>query len=260
MQQPVKCFEDICVNFLNQLILELLPAHAANLVLHGNPRAYILYFFSCIYSSNSKVKCDRELPCSRCLSRQKECVYPPATRKASRFTAQTLDSQSSVASYSSVVSVTPAESSDQHSISSHDHTSATESSSQIPVGSHLASLYNHDMFEPFFSDVFSTEDRLLHPSPSASAIHLSGEIQSPDRGLAPCYNPVQNDTSTHYGSFFLRDVTSFVPHLQPAASNRQAFVNQEDAERRHYCKKFSTSLWSFILDQYEQYISSTMLL
>lgn len=215
------------------------------------------YFFSCKFSSNSKVKCDRELPCSKCSARQKECVYAPVTQKASRFTAKTFDSQSSAASH-----VTSAESSDQHSVSSHDHTSATESSSQIPVGSHLASLYNNDMFELFFSDVFSTENDLLRPSPSASAIHLSGETGNPDRGLAPCSNPVRNDTSALYGSFFLRDVTlASVPPSQPVVSNiRQASANREDAERRHYCKKFSNTLWSLILNRNEQYISSTMLL
>ncbi|EKM80781.1 hypothetical protein AGABI1DRAFT_71303 [Agaricus bisporus var. burnettii JB137-S8] len=36
---------------------------------------------SCVACMESKMKCDRQVPCSRCISRRNECVYGPPTRK-----------------------------------------------------------------------------------------------------------------------------------------------------------------------------------
>ncbi|XP_006460902.1 hypothetical protein AGABI2DRAFT_204206 [Agaricus bisporus var. bisporus H97] len=36
---------------------------------------------SCVACMESKMRCDRQVPCSRCISRRNECVYGPPTRK-----------------------------------------------------------------------------------------------------------------------------------------------------------------------------------
>ncbi|KAJ3733771.1 hypothetical protein DFJ43DRAFT_994550 [Lentinula guzmanii] len=139
---------------------------------------------SCVQCTESKVKCDRELPCLKCASRGKECVYAPVTKKVPRnryLTTSSLPQSAHTQKYLSdyplasssssanpndpSVSVTSAElglapPTDHRSEFSHDYTSitSTESSSQIPTNSHLVSLYNHDVFEHLFSGVFSTGD------------------------------------------------------------------------------------------------------
>ncbi|KAJ7647570.1 hypothetical protein FB45DRAFT_893806 [Roridomyces roridus] len=94
---------------------------------------------SCVGCTDSKVKCDRNNPCSRCTTRGKECVYPSG-RRAARGSA----------------SATPTRAASADSLSAEPF--------EAPVHSHLSSIYENDVFSPFFSDVFSplTNSSLLN--------------------------------------------------------------------------------------------------
>ncbi|KIK68924.1 hypothetical protein GYMLUDRAFT_34933 [Collybiopsis luxurians FD-317 M1] len=222
---------------------------------------------SCVACTESKIKCDRELPCSKCASRKKECIYAPTTKKASRIQrspgAAGNSSHPKTASLSSIgndissalrpAPISSSESSlagaiDELSVgSSHDYSSiaSTETSSQVPVGSHLASLYNHDMFEPFFSDVFSTTDKPLanasETPPDETQYH---QPVSPEDDVWSYYNHGRNQAYTPYGN---HDNPALIPPttpLQPAVSNTYPAplavteISLEETERRHYLQLF----------------------
>ncbi|KAJ7645658.1 fungal-specific transcription factor domain-containing protein [Mycena polygramma] len=97
----------------------------------------------CILCTESKVKCDRNDPCSRCKSRGRDCLYPIASRKKSppQLGAEksSLSDPSATASASEIVPLA--------SLSTVGHSSAL-------VSSHLSAAYD-DCFQPLFNDVFS---------------------------------------------------------------------------------------------------------
>ncbi|KAJ3787291.1 hypothetical protein GGU10DRAFT_309370 [Lentinula aff. detonsa] len=218
---------------------------------------------SCVQCTESKVKCDRELPCLKCASRGKECVYAPVTKKVPRnryLTTSSLPQSAHTQKYLSdyplasssssanpndpSVSVTSAElglapPTDHRSEFSRDYTSitSTESSSQIPTNSHLVSLYNHDVFEHFFSGVFSTGD-----SPS-SAVRENLPNEAFGEYLWGYSNPgtATNQASTQMATE--ENIPSMISpstYSQPIGTVRQAsatltgILHQQGDNDKHY--------------------------
>lgn len=217
---------------------------------------------SCVSCAESKVKCDRELPCSKCSSRGIECVYAPVTKKVHRihqlattdFPEATRSKFSLSPVFGNTSSTIPNDPSDfslaptttDITKSSRDSTSvtSTETSSHIPINSHLVSLYNCDVFEPFFSDVFSpTVDHSLQTP--ISETHLN-ERRGNKEYVWINFEPGQNNVSqgdtptTTTSSASLHSAISDVTTEIAMGS----LLEQEDNEKRHYCEQGSSSeLW-----------------
>jgi hypothetical protein len=156
----------------------------------------------------SKIKCDRQYPCSKCATRGKDCVFTGPGRRASVAT-RPIPTPQTVSTYrdssSEASSVTPSnmyipapEASNSYSngpfhileqdeamsssmsmpsfsdaksfpssifnasssmadlySSAASDVTTTHESEHLPVHSHLSSVYTSDMFEPFFSNIFS---------------------------------------------------------------------------------------------------------
>ncbi|KAJ3824639.1 hypothetical protein F5880DRAFT_1745416 [Lentinula raphanica] len=242
---------------------------------------------SCVQCSESKVKCDRELPCSKCRTRGKQCVYAPATKKVHRNRYSTTqatargsimisqptveldtkktnvsDSDLPVATGSASISInpnhalndpsnsfsaTPADYSnftDQGSDYSRHYPSvtSTESSSQIPINSHLVCLYNHDVFEQFFSGVFSTGDyNSSNSSSSAVSRELSPNTTFGDYLWGNSY-PGQNEASTTQFTMQNNDGPLISPsaYSQYIPNPTETFHEQELNDRRYYLHLFFT--------------------
>ena len=146
---------------------------------------------SCASCTESKIKCDRQYPCSKCESRGRECVFSGSGRRPSTSSQPTQQSlvlhnatpSSSVIStpqaihpYSSPFQLQESEKIGCSSISNLDSKSCISSTNAgpvvgsypsapdidtaraseplLPVNSHLSSVYASDMFEPFFSNIF----------------------------------------------------------------------------------------------------------
>ncbi|RDB24817.1 hypothetical protein Hypma_008007 [Hypsizygus marmoreus] len=177
---------------------------------------------SCVSCMESKIKCDRQYPCSKCTSRGKECIFTSPKRKPSlaNLAIQKLVIQDQPDSLSSdtpsdtsrpsvpssdatlvypspdlfhiqeadphTQQIVAQDPSSHHSgslsssfslpsvsrsalyptpdlsgsvsaqgLSSADTDTTYDDDSLVPVHSHLSAVYACDMFEPFFSDIFS---------------------------------------------------------------------------------------------------------
>lgn len=253
----------------------------------------------------SKIKCDRQYPCSKCATRGKDCVFTGPGRRASVVTQPT-PTPETVSTYvdpssegtttlSSIYMPAPQAShsysigsfhiqeeeemlsasmsmpsfSDQKSFpSSPDfntsssmvdlYTSASDISSNheserlMPVHSHLSSVYASDMFEPFFSTIFSQ---------SPPTLPMTGEY---DQGLGwagiglrdgspedfPFFQGTPPRSLPSSGSFDDGQAFEATPEasvfpcspLRPALNDAQhspidgANVNPNGSELQHYCK------------------------
>ncbi|KAJ7782826.1 hypothetical protein B0H16DRAFT_1494514 [Mycena metata] len=111
---------------------------------------------SCIQCTESKVKCDRNDPCSRCKAKGRECSFANSTRRKSP--PQIGRRSSSVPSKSSPRSdnapMKDASLSPRSSLS--DELGDLTTMGPAPVRSHLSPVYENDVFQPLFSDVFSS--------------------------------------------------------------------------------------------------------
>ncbi|KAJ4483676.1 hypothetical protein J3R30DRAFT_3283945 [Lentinula aciculospora] len=218
---------------------------------------------SCVPCTQSKVKCDRDLPCSKCSSRGKECIYAPITKRVHKShhlatgslpqATHTQDSQFTATTSSAPIlpndpSVSaPPSLADQHSESSCGYSSATSSemSWQIPTNSHLVSLYNHDMFEPFFNDLFSAMDNSLQSS--SLDVSASGTRSSDDDHDWGYSIIGQTDTTTQLVS--RENIPAFISpsaYFPPATSNiketpatvMEISAEPGDHDKHHFLRLF----------------------
>ncbi|KAF5388858.1 hypothetical protein D9757_005644 [Collybiopsis confluens] len=218
---------------------------------------------SCVACTESKIKCDRELPCSKCTNRKKECIYAPVNRRTPRAqrSAVAVGNRSSQAKKSASIDspqpLGPISSSDSSLAgaiddlsvaSSRDYSSvaSTETSFQIPVSSHLASLYNHDMFEPFFTNIFSAaEEPLGHFKESSSEETPYQQSTSPEDNMWLYYNHGRSDAYASQSKFSTGDIPVFVPPAKASVSNQRVApllsvpkFSLDEKDRRHYLQLF----------------------
>ncbi|KAJ7039159.1 hypothetical protein C8F04DRAFT_1087327 [Mycena alexandri] len=122
---------------------------------------------SCIQCTESKVKCDRNDPCSRCKAKGRECSFANSTRKKSPPGAGIGPYSSSIPSESSPSSIASTSPSPTDNPSTKDASLSPRNSlsdelgdlttmGPAPVRSHLSPVYENDVFQPLFSDVFSS--------------------------------------------------------------------------------------------------------
>ncbi|KAF7362108.1 C6 transcription factor [Mycena venus] len=127
---------------------------------------------SCILCTESKVKCDRSDPCSRCKSRGRDCLFaiPPRKKTPPDEAGSTTSDSAAIAktSPSSVPSTKQdvpdkgpsflplgalsEELADLTALAALDHLRTA------PIASHLSPAYENDAFQSLFRDVFSTSD------------------------------------------------------------------------------------------------------
>ncbi|TRM69260.1 fungal-specific transcription factor domain-containing protein [Schizophyllum amplum] len=218
---------------------------------------------ACISCTESKIKCDRQYPCAKCISRGKTCEYKLPVKRASvrkamdpppaSSTKTSLSRPSQAApppslSASSSISNTPSLS---NSLPPSDGTSgygtdfitsyrdpfpssgfsdtssnvynsvASETATQTgtdgaPTHSHLASMYSGDMFQPFFSNVFSD-------SPPGG----QSSVEDPSLGTDAGLHLIPSMSSTGgelHGSVAL---LSFGPSLRPEVSDMRSAPHHE---------------------------------
>ncbi|KAJ7690657.1 fungal-specific transcription factor domain-containing protein [Mycena rosella] len=134
---------------------------------------------SCVLCTESKVKCDRNDPCSRCKSRGRDCLFAIPPRKPKSATAidpgsiSTLSGPSGSSSSSTGSQVTSSASTSllplDSLISELVDLSTQNDLAPAPalVHSHLSPMYENDVFQPLFNDVFATD-----ASPSADDFPL----------------------------------------------------------------------------------------
>lgn len=222
---------------------------------------------SCASCTESKIKCDRQYPCSKCASRGRECVFSGSGRKtsASNQPQQSLptcnEAPSEASTNPSTLFVPTPEAMHSYSGSFHVQESEEIGSSNIsmpsiqesksfpshhdspvvdrypptsdvdrthdsehllPVHSHLSSIYASDMFEPFFSNIFS------QPPPSAPITDFSWPESLGHRTNSPEEFPFATLTTSASGYHeagigpeVLSGPSSFhaSPMLQPATSD-----------------------------------------
>ncbi|KAJ6511999.1 hypothetical protein C8R47DRAFT_1093068 [Mycena vitilis] len=145
----------------------------------------------CILCTESKVKCDRNDPCSRCKSRGRDCLYPIALRKKPppQLGAEKTFLPSEAESTSEMVPLA--------SLSTADPSSAL-------VSSHLSAGYN-DSFQSLFNDVFSLTslDDLL-PLPEELPLQ-SGRVTSRFQETIPRYSFPQAENFSSPNEIFGRE-------------------------------------------------------
>ncbi|KIY43290.1 hypothetical protein FISHEDRAFT_53788 [Fistulina hepatica ATCC 64428] len=138
---------------------------------------------ACVACTESKIKCDREIPCSKCKARDRTCIYPAATKRTQSrrrlgHTARpiTVDSAASTSANPPADSGSPeaaaasksevnsflegasAASSSFDAGSSASPNTAPSNAASVPTRSHLSAMYQNNMFQPFFSEVFGQSD------------------------------------------------------------------------------------------------------
>ncbi|KAJ7645623.1 fungal-specific transcription factor domain-containing protein [Mycena polygramma] len=144
---------------------------------------------SCVLCTESKVKCDRNDPCSRCKSRGRDCLYtitprnesPPAPCADNSSLAGLFTFEPSAADSEIDQSLPPDSLSEQLSIPADDlvHPSAL-------VTSHLSSAYD-DCFQPLFNDVFSSSSFTTSPDEFPFFFPLLEELPLPSGAAAPWF-------------------------------------------------------------------------
>lgn len=118
---------------------------------------------SCAACTDSKVKCDREVPCGKCKTKGKECVYPATRRRASRIPSHAVSQD--------ILSLGPGDISEfgpahlvphagpsEFSYNPALHSSPAPLDPGVASGSAVSSRYHTDIFQPFFASVFGSAD------------------------------------------------------------------------------------------------------
>ncbi|KAL0579758.1 hypothetical protein V5O48_002252 [Marasmius crinis-equi] len=229
---------------------------------------------SCVSCTESKIKCDREIPCGKCAFKGKECVYAPSTRKAPNRkivdglvlsvpgtsssaasdhappAPETFDSLNYVPSLegSSSYQGPPSDAGFSSSIASSSYQDSTATGTETDVqlleaANQLTSMYNGDMFQPLFSNVFASLD------------------SQPLAGDSPPYEPgnPSSGSSFPFDLFFgervpfqegltsFQDIPTFPePSIQPAVSHVRHVLPSStpeetmDPEHKHYLQLFYT--------------------
>ncbi|KAJ7874756.1 fungal-specific transcription factor domain-containing protein [Mycena olivaceomarginata] len=152
---------------------------------------------SCILCTESKVKCDRNDPCSRCSTRGKDCLFSINPRKTTppdeligTISGSTSSDSPAVASTSHI---SPPNDNPGTSLSleslpeelAHLTVLATLDHSQpLPVHSHLSPLYDKDAFGSLFKEVFSSSESPtplddFHAFPPLKELPLQTGTQGP---------------------------------------------------------------------------------
>ncbi|KAJ7497058.1 fungal-specific transcription factor domain-containing protein [Mycena latifolia] len=158
---------------------------------------------SCILCTQSKVKCDRNDPCSRCKSRGRECLFAIAPRNIKLPTITGPHSVSTHSEPSPMASTsrpslslaggqapdpTPFPPMDSLFNELADLSTGTYPQDDLPVAlvhSHLSPMYENDVFQPLFSDVFATfasstsSDEFPLPFPSLDELPLQTDLLQP---------------------------------------------------------------------------------
>ncbi|KAK7045713.1 hypothetical protein VNI00_007546 [Paramarasmius palmivorus] len=237
----------------------------------NNPRDDRVRRKSCVACTESKIKCDRQSPCGKCASRGKDCIYVPSSRRGNRRngTARYPESNPSSAPLlepselprhlsdlnfsDATASVDQSATSDagysRSSLASSSHHpqstagTETETEAQLATSAHLTSMYNGDMFEPLFSNVFSDLDSIQAGDSPPS--YESSTYTPPTSTLFP-FGIFFNDFVPFQDSIGVSDLMGHsLPPIQPAVSHIRHVpsTNHEevmDAEQRHYLHLFYT--------------------
>lgn len=230
---------------------------------------------SCVACTESKIKCDRQQPCSKCVSRGKECIFLPVTpSKTTQASVSPSNSQSppalpalpSLADLSSSLDQTlgPIEGSSSGDTVSdalqrftsnqgHDlHASgsgllSTPQTDEMGRGG-FASAYTNDFFEPFFSDIF-----MPRPTSPNSFSRPEDSPRSSDTGNTPDQSLFVTDyigpTPFFKSVGFFPPETSVGSSVQPAVSNirsspggtSSANADTLSPELQHYIYFFYTA-------------------
>ncbi|KAK0195671.1 fungal-specific transcription factor domain-containing protein [Armillaria mellea] len=224
---------------------------------------------SCVACTESKIKCDRQQPCSKCVSRGKECVFLPVTpSKTTQASASPPNSQSppalpalpSLADLSSSLDQTlgPIEGSssgDTRFASNQGHDLHAPGSGLLSTPqtdemsrSGFASVYSNDFFEPFFTDIF-----MPRPTSPNSFSRPGDSPRSSDTGNTPDQSLYATDymgpTPFFKSVGFFPSETSVGSSVQPAVSNvrsspggtSSANIDTLSPELQHYVYFFYTA-------------------
>ncbi|KAJ6558500.1 hypothetical protein DFH09DRAFT_1163012 [Mycena vulgaris] len=181
---------------------------------------------SCILCTESKVRCDRNDPCSRCKSRGRDCLFAIAPKKTQLPpTEPSPVATTSRTSLSSTAYQTPTSFMPLDSLFNELPDSSTDPQDDLPpatalVHSHLSSVYDNDVFEPFFSDVFSSAsstsfDEFL-PLPSLDELPLQTGVLQPwfqELLIYPqnSYPQAEGEQRSLLNDFFNRELESADP-------------------------------------------------
>ncbi|KAK0212589.1 fungal-specific transcription factor domain-containing protein [Desarmillaria ectypa] len=217
---------------------------------------------SCVACTESKIKCDRQQPCSKCVSRGKECVFLPVTpAKTNQASASPTNSQPprtpptlpSLADISSSLdrSLGPIEGSSSGNTTSDalQRFASTQGHNLHAPGSGLlstpqtdemvrggfASVYSNDFFEPFFTDIF-----MPRPPSSNSFSRPEDSPRSSDTGNTPDQSIFTTDyigpTPFFKSIGFFPSETSASTSVQPAISNVRSSpaATSSSPELQHY--------------------------
>ncbi|KAF9020462.1 hypothetical protein BDZ89DRAFT_1072206 [Hymenopellis radicata] len=195
-------------------------------------------------SSESKIKCDRQLPCSKCRARNKECVFTPADRptQKSSTTGSASETTSNCNSSPSTLDADGFTSTDGHMSNIPGSSSGTTHSDVLVhdfaptpflngynafpnlmmapqpdevAQNSFASAYNSDLFQPFLDGIFSSH------SPSNSN---SSDSNSPEQSMFADFSGVQSffssfgfipDASQHFST----DASGVQPALSDIRSS-----------------------------------------
>lgn len=250
---------------------------------------------SCASCTESKIKCDRQYPCSKCASRGKDCVFNGSRRKSSASN-QTIqksmlahdDAPSEASTTPSTLFIPIPDTTHSYSDSFHiqkseeivttgasissipesksflllhagpvvnsrpstsDVDTAQDSEHLLPVHSHLSSAFASDMFEPFFSSIFSQLPPTVTIAEEISWAGFSNRVDSPEEfPFATLTSSVPALHGTGIGPEVLSETPSFHPSptLQPATSDIRhtpvldSTLSPDPAapELQHYCRFF----------------------
>ncbi|EIN12067.1 hypothetical protein PUNSTDRAFT_119203 [Punctularia strigosozonata HHB-11173 SS5] len=199
---------------------------------------------SCRACAESKTKCDLKEPCSRCSTRNRECVYPTPARKNSIRRSPDEESQpsayarrapdSSLGDYLLAQASSARTESDTHSSAlltppATEYTGtiwssevASVSQASAPSGAPHGVHYQGNMFDDFFTNVFASNGQT--PVAGPHEFHDPNSLQdmafwqahqgSPDStlyaGPSPPSSPDNPQELEHYEYLFL---TEFVPQM-----------------------------------------------
>ncbi|KAF9268772.1 hypothetical protein L218DRAFT_917817 [Marasmius fiardii PR-910] len=220
---------------------------------------------SCVACTESKIKCDRQTPCTKCASKGKRCVYALSSRRNSsrRYmddvkptslfpTAPTIFGTDPTSRSERTASHSPGSEVGRSSLASsspHSFDTGIEIDTQAEgtTNTHLASLYSGEMFEPLFSNVFATLDASYpgDPSPVDGGGALGGSSSMFPFGVffGDCV-PFQetqslvnfNDGISNVSALSVQPAVSHVRH-NPQSSDPE---DSMDPGRRHYLQLFFT--------------------
>lgn len=225
--------------------------------------------------TESKVKCDRQQPCSKCITRGKECVFPgPRRRMQTSVVSENADGVTSTVVQDGLVAMPSAlgvsssaysAGSDYNSLTS-DTVTETEWDG-TPASSHLSSLYNNDIFESLFTDIFSTsplsgsEHTLVMEDTSWSASKHRSDSPEDDFPFLSSTTPEvvhyqPGDDVPHYiASFHVPDLPNGSP-LEIGSPDISCVP--PDAELQHYSKSHVCMLLALLTDARQSTFSSPL--